>query len=216
MESQQQVNQSSGQVVPASPQPLPPAGIPSVTGGLEVGVDNAMTVQFELKHVYDKMKVVRAFVFDVDGVLTDNSLLVTEAGEFLRTMHVRDGQALKWAVAAGYPIGIITGGASEGVKKRFTQQLGITEYYSGIQDKAVAFQSFMQRTGIQSTEICYMGDDLPDLPPLRKSALACCPSDAVPEVMAACDYISPLPGGAGCVRDVLEKVMKLQGKWPKY
>ncbi|MFN0037497.1 MAG: KdsC family phosphatase [Saprospiraceae bacterium] len=216
MESKQQVTQGAGAVAPATPQPLPPAGIPSVTGGLTVGVENELTVKFELEHVFDKMKAVRAFVFDVDGVLTNNDLLVTEAGEYLRTMNVRDGQALRWAVDAGYPIGIITGGTSEGVKKRFVQHLGISEYYSGVKDKAVAFQSFMQRTGIQSTEICYMGDDLPDLPPLRKSALACCPADAVPEVVAACDYISPLPGGAGCVRDVLEKVMKLQGKWPKY
>ncbi len=216
MESQQQVNQGVGQIVPTTPNPLPPSGIPSVTGGMVVGAENELTVKFELANVFEKMKAVRAFVFDVDGVLTDNGLLVTETGEFLRTMNVRDGQALKWAVAAGYPIGIITGGTSEGVKKRFTQQLGISEYYSGIKDKAVAFQSFMQRTGIQSTEICYMGDDLPDLPPMRKSALACCPFDAVQEVMAASDYISPLRGGAGCVRDVLEKVMKLQGKWPRY
>jgi len=216
MESQQQVNQAVGQSVPNSPQSLPPSGIPSVTGGLVVGLDNESTIKFELAHVFDKMKVVKAFVFDVDGIFTDNGLLITEAGEFLRTMNVRDGQALKWAVEAGYTIGVITGGTSEGVKKRFTQQLGISEYYSGIKDKAVAFQSFMQRTGFQSTEICYMGDDLPDLPPLRKSALACCPSDAVHEVIAACDYISPYRGGSGCVRDVLEKVMKLQGKWPKY
>ena len=216
MESKQQINQGAGQVVPATPHPLPPAGIPSVTGGVAIGQDNALTVQFELEHVYDKMKIVRALVFDVDGVLTNNNLLVTEAGEYLRTMNIRDGQALQWAVEAGYIIGIITGGKSEGVKKRFTQHLGILEYYSGIKDKTIAFQSFMQRTGIQSTEICYMGDDLPDLPPLRKCALACCPADAVPEVMAECDYISPLSGGEGCVRDVLEKVMKLQGKWPKY
>jgi len=216
MESQQQVNQGLGQIVPNAPQPLPPAGIPSVTGGVVVGVDNEMTVQFELQHLFDKMKVVRAFVFDVDGVFTNNDLLVTEAGEFLRTMNVRDGQALKWAVEAGYPIGIITGGTSEGVKRRFTHQLGISEYYSGVKDKIVAFQSFMQRTGVQSTEICYMGDDLPDIPPMRKSAMACCPADAVPEVVAVSDYISHLPGGAGCVRDVIEKVMKIQGKWPQY
>ncbi|MDO8366607.1 MAG: HAD-IIIA family hydrolase [Saprospiraceae bacterium] len=216
MESQQQVNQGVGQIVSTEPHALPPAGIPSVTGGLVVGLENEMTIQFELQHVYDKMKAVRAFVFDVDGVFTNNDLLVTEAGEFLRTMNVRDGQAIKWAVAAGYSIGIITGGASEGVKKRFTHQLGISEYYSGIQDKLVAFQSFMQRSGIQSTEICYMGDDLPDIPPMRKSALACCPADAVPEVMATCDYISTQRGGEGCVRDVIEKVLKLQGKWPTY
>lgn len=214
MASEQQITPESAD--PASPLTLPPSGLPSVTGGLEPGLDNEFTVQFELAHVFDKMKVVKAFVFDVDGVLTNNDLLVTEAGEFLRSMNVRDGQALKWAIEAGYSIGIITGGASEGVKKRLSQQLGIAEYYSGVKDKAVAFSSFMQRTGIKSTEICYMGDDLPDLAPMRKSALACCPSDAVPEVKATADYISGLPGGAGCVRDVLEKVMKLQGKWPKY
>ena len=216
MESQQQVNQGLGQMLPNSPQPMPPSGIPSVTGGMLVGEDNERTIKFELEHVFDKMKAVKAFVFDVDGVFTDNGLLITEAGEFLRNMNVRDGQAIKWAVEAGYPIGIITGGTSEGVKKRFTLQLGITEYYSGVKDKAVAFQSFMQRTGILSTEICYMGDDLPDIPPMRKSALACCPADAVHEVRAVSDYISPLPGGAGCVRDVLEKVLKIQGKWPRY
>lgn len=216
MESQQQVNQNPAPRDPASPQPLPPVGIPSVTGGQQVGLENEQSIQFELEHVFDKMKAVRAFVFDVDGVFTNNGLLITEAGEFLRTMSVRDGQAVKWAVKAGYPIAIITGGASEGVKKRFTQQLGITEYYSGIEDKATAFLSFMQRTGIKSTEICYMGDDLPDLAPLRKSALACCPADAVHEVKAVCDYISPLRGGEGCVRDILEKVMKIQQKWPQY
>ncbi len=216
MEIKQQISQFGGQIVPTEPQALPPSGIASVTGGMVLGVDNDQTINFELVHVFDKMKVVRAFVFDVDGIFTDNGLLITEAGEFLRTMNVRDGQAIKWAIEAGFPIGIITGGTSEGVKKRFTQQLGISEYYAGVKDKGAAFQSFMQRTGIFSTEICYMGDDLPDLPPLRKSALACCPLDAVHEVLAACDYISPFRGGAGCVRDVIEKVMKLQGKWPKY
>ena len=152
----------------------------------------------------------------MDGVFTNNQLIVTENGEFLRSMHVRDGQALKWAVKAGYVLGIITGGSSEGVKQRFTKQLGVQEYYAGIHDKALAFQSFLQRTGLNSTEICYVGDDLPDLPPLRKSALACCPADAVPEVKAVADYISPWTGGNGCVRDIVEKVMKIQGKWPKY
>lgn len=216
MESRQQVKAEFGDLVPNTPQSLPPSGIPSVTGGVTVGHDNESTIKFELANVFDKMKAVRAFVFDIDGVFTNNEILVTESGEFLRTMHVRDGQAIKWAVEAGYSIGIITGGTSEGVKKRFTLQLGVTEYYSGVKDKAIAFLSFMQRTGFQSTEICYMGDDLPDLPPMRKSALACCPADAIHEIKAAADYISPLGGGEGCVRDVIEKVMKLQGKWPKY
>ncbi len=169
----------------------------------------------ELVHLFDKMRAVKAFVLDVDGVLTDNMMMVTEAGELLRTVNVRDGQVIKWAIRAGYQIAIITGGRSEGVKKRFTE-LGVAEYYSGIQEKWPAFQSFLQRSDLLVSEICYMGDDLPDLPVLRKVALACCPADAVPEVLEVCDYVSPLGGGAGCVRDVLEKVMKLQGNWPEY
>lgn len=169
----------------------------------------------ELVHLFDKMRAVKAFVLDVDGVLTDNRMLVTETGELLRTVNVRDGQVIKWAIHAGYALGIITGGRSAGAKKRFTD-LGVQEYYSGIEDKWAAFQSFLQRSDLLVSEVCYMGDDLPDLPVLRKVALACCPADAVPEVLEVCDYISPWPGGAGCVRDVLERVLKLQGKWPEY
>jgi 3-deoxy-D-manno-octulosonate 8-phosphate phosphatase (KDO 8-P phosphatase) len=169
----------------------------------------------ELVHLFDKMKAVRAFIFDIDGVLTDNSVQVTEAGDYLRTMHVRDGQAIKWAIKAGYEVAIITGGRSEGAKKRLTE-LGIEEYYSGVGDKIPAFQSFIQRRNLNPLEICYMGDDLPDLPVLRKVMLAACPFDAVPEIIDACDYISPFAGGRGCVRDLLEKVMKLQDKWPVF
>lgn len=172
-------------------------------------------VEVELVHVFDKMKAVKAFIFDIDGVLTNNEVLVTEAGELLRTMHVRDGQAIRWSVLADYPVCIITGGRSEGAKKRLTE-LGIEEYYSNVKDKSVAFQAFLQRKGLSPLEICYMGDDLPDLPVLRKVGLSTCPADAVPEVKAVSDYISPLPGGSGCVRDIIEKVMKLQGKWPQY
>lgn len=169
----------------------------------------------ELVHLFDKMKAVRAFVFDVDGVLTNNTIMVTEAGELLRTMNVRDGLAIKLAIRAGFPVGIITGGRSEGTKKRLTD-LGVDEYYSGISDKWPAFQSFVQRKGISPAEICYMGDDLPDLAVMRKVMLSVCPADAIPELLSSCDYVSPLVGGAGCVRDILEKVIKIQGKWPEY
>jgi 3-deoxy-D-manno-octulosonate 8-phosphate phosphatase (KDO 8-P phosphatase) len=169
----------------------------------------------ELLHIFDKMKSVKAFIFDIDGVLTNNSVLVTETGDLLRTMNIRDGQALKWARQAGYPICIITGGRSEGSKKRLAG-LGIEEYYSNITDKLVAFQSFLQRSGVLPTEICYMGDDLPDLPVLRRVSLSCCPADAVSEIKSACDFISDFDGGAGCVRDIIERVMKLQATWPVY
>ena len=184
---------------------MPPAGsnLPEGAGALE------------LVNLFDKMKSVRGFVFDVDGVFTDNTIQVTEVGELLRTMNVRDGQVVKWAIRAGLPVAIITGGRSEGTRKRFID-LGVTEYYSNIQEKGEAFTAFLQRTGLSAMNICYMGDDLPDLPVLRKVGLACAPADAVPEVLAVVDYVSPLAGGHGCVRDVVEKVLKLQEKWPKY
>jgi 3-deoxy-D-manno-octulosonate 8-phosphate phosphatase (KDO 8-P phosphatase) len=187
---------------------------------LKTGQESAITpvpkpVELELVHLFDKLRTVKGFVFDVDGVLTNNTLLATEAGELLRTMSIRDGQAIKWAIEAGYHVGIITGGRSEGVKKRLTA-LGIEEYYSGAQEKWTPFKSFLERTNTLVSEICYMGDDLPDLPVLRKVVLSSCPNDAVTEVLDICDYVSPVPGGRGCVRDIIEKVMKLQEKWPEY
>ena len=194
MESQQQIDH--GADLPAQP----------VSGG---------PVKVELVHLFDKIKAVKAFVFDVDGVLTNNDLLVTESGELLRTMNIRDGQAIKWAIRAGYQVGVITGGTSEGVKKRLVN-LGVEEYYSGAQNKWEPFQSFLERTDMLVSEICYMGDDLPDLPILRKVVLSCCPADATKEAIEICDYVSAVPGGRGCVRDIIEKVMKLQDKWPEY
>jgi len=167
----------------------------------------------ELMHVFDLMKATRAFVFDVDGVLTNNDVLVTEAGEFLRTMNVRDGQAIKWATEKKYPVCIITGGRSEGVVKRL-KALGVEQIYSGRHDKLPVFEQFIREFGLSPIEVCYMGDDLPDLPVLRKVGLPSCPNDAVPEVMNSVRYVSPLDGGKGCVRDIIEKVMKLRGDWP--
>jgi 3-deoxy-D-manno-octulosonate 8-phosphate phosphatase (KDO 8-P phosphatase) len=169
----------------------------------------------ELVHLFDKMKTIRAFVFDVDGVLTDNTVHVTEAGENLRTMHVRDGQAMKWATERGYPICIITGGRSEGVVKRLSM-LGVQQVYTGQHDKLPVYQQFLTQYRLSPIEICYMGDDLPDLPVMRKVGLPACPTDAVPEVINAAEYVSPYRGGAGCVRDIVEKVLKLRGDWPVY
>lgn len=171
--------------------------------------------QIELLHVFDLMRATRAFVFDVDGVFTNNDVLVTEAGEFLRTMNVRDGQAVKWATEKGYPVCIITGGRSGGVVKRF-QVLGVQQVYTGRHDKLPVFEQFMREYKLSPIEMCYMGDDLPDLPVLRKTGLPACPYDAVPEVQKEARYVSPYKGGQGCVRDIIEKVMKLRGDWPKY
>lgn len=206
MASEQQIGQ---------PNDLPEVGINAVVGFIPPDLSSIPPVEIELVHLFDKLRAVKGFVFDVDGVFTNNTIQVTETGELLRTMNVRDGQTVKWAIEAGYTIGVITGGRSEGTKKRLTD-LGITEYYSGIKEKLPAFHSFLERSGLLSSEVCYMGDDLPDLPVMRRVIVSACPADAVPEVIEISDYISPLPGGAGCVRDIIEKVMKIQGKWPEY
>ncbi|MBL7775195.1 MAG: HAD-IIIA family hydrolase [Saprospiraceae bacterium] len=166
----------------------------------------------ELVHLFDKLQAVRAFILDVDGVLTDNTVHVTESGEQLRRMNIRDGLGLKIALKNGFPVCIITGGRSQGVIKRLSG-LGIEHIYSGIEDKWPVFQQFLQTHNLKAPEICYMGDDLPDLQILQKVGLSTCPADAVPEIRQIVDYISPLSGGSGCVRDIVEKVLKGQGKF---
>ena len=166
----------------------------------------------ELVHLFDQFRAVRAFVLDVDGVMTDNSVHVTESGEQLRRMSIRDGLGLKVALHNGFPVCIITGGRSQGVVKRLAG-LGVEHIYSGVEDKWPVLLQFMQVQGLKPNDICYMGDDLPDLSVLRKVGLSACPANAVPEVLNTVDYVSPLAGGEGCVRDVVEKTLKAQGKW---
>lgn len=169
-------------------------------------------VTVELVHLFDKLMAVRAFILDVDGVLTDNTVHVTESGEQLRSMNIRDGMGLKIALRNGFPVCIITGGRSQGVIKRLAG-LGIEHIYSGIEEKWPVFLQFLEANRLKAQDICYMGDDLPDIHILHKVGLSTCPADAVPEVRQIVDYISPVPGGAGCVRDIVEKVLKAQGKF---
>ena len=157
-------------------------------------------------------KQVKAFVFDVDGIFTNNEVIVTEEGTLLRKMHIRDGYAIKAAVRAGYPIAIITGGKSEGVKKRFAD-LGVKDIYLGKTDKIDAFDEFVHLYDLDPNEILYMGDDLPDYPVMRRVGCPVCPADAAQELFPIAVYVSPYAGGHGCVRDVVQQVMALQGKW---
>ncbi len=166
----------------------------------------------ELVHLFDKMQAVRAFVLDVDGVLTDNYVHLTESGEQLRRMNIRDGLGIRVALQNGFSFCVITGGRSQGVIKRLSW-LGIEHIYSGVSEKWPVFAQFLDTFQLRAAEVCYIGDDLPDLEILRKVGLAACPADAVPEVRAIADYVSPFAGGSGCVRDVIEKVLKTQGKW---
>ena len=155
---------------------------------------------------------VKAFIFDVDGVLTDGKLHISEKGELLRQMNVKDGYALKHALNRGYEICIISGGNNPAVKTRL-QGLGITNVYLGIHDKIVSLKEFSEVYNIPFENMCYMGDDIPDLPVLEVVGLATCPQNAVPEVKAVSNYISHRNGGDACVRDVIEQVLKVHNNW---
>lgn len=163
-------------------------------------------------NILEQFKDIETFIFDVDGVLTESDLLITESGELLRRMSVRDGYALKCAIKAGYRICIITGGRSVGVTMRL-KKLGINDVFSGAEDKVPVYQNYVELHNLDESKILYMGDDLPDYPVMRRVGLPTCPTDAEPDIIGIARYISPLRGGCGCVRDVIEKVMRLQGKW---
>ncbi len=158
------------------------------------------------------LKDIDTFIFDVDGVFTDGSLLITTKGELLRKMSVKDGYALKTALKKGYRICIITGGTNEGVRDRL-RGLGITDIYLGAHHKEEPLDEFLDIYEIDPKNVLYMGDDMPDIPPMKRVALPCCPQNAVPEVKEVSKYISHKVGGDGCVRDVIEQVMKVRGDW---
>ena len=158
------------------------------------------------------LKNIKAFVFDVDGVFTDGSVYLLPEGNMCRVMNVLDGYAVVKAIKNGYKIGVITGGNDDMVKHRI-HYLGITDYYAKSHNKLSDFEDFKAKYHLKDKEILTMGDDLPDLSILRVSGISSCPKNAVPEVKAISDYISPIEGGKGAVRDVIEQVMKVQGKW---
>ncbi|WP_442265915.1 KdsC family phosphatase [Tenacibaculum sp. ZS6-P6] len=155
---------------------------------------------------------VNTFIFDVDGVLTNGIVTVFPNGELVRQMNIKDGYALKAAVKAGYRVCIISGGKNEGVRTRL-EGLGITDIYLGAHKKIDQYNELVEKYNLQSENVLYMGDDIPDLPVMEKVGIPCCPSDAVRELQAISVYISDKKGGEGCVRDVIEQIMRLQEKW---
>jgi 3-deoxy-D-manno-octulosonate 8-phosphate phosphatase (KDO 8-P phosphatase) len=158
------------------------------------------------------LKDISTFVFDVDGVLTDGTVLISTEGELLRSMSVKDGYAIKTAVDKGYTVCIISGGSNEGVRKRLAG-LGVQHIYLGTSKKETPFTTFLIENKIDSKNVLYMGDDIPDIPPMLKVAIAACPQNAVQEVKAVCNYVSHKTGADGCVRDVIEQVLKVKGHW---
>lgn len=162
---------------------------------------------------YDLRKI-KALLFDVDGVLSANVIPMTAEGEPMRTVNIKDGYSIHLAAKQGMLLGIITGGKSEAVRKRFLS-LGIplADIYIGSSVKIHDYKDFRERHGLTDEEILYVGDDIPDVEVLRTCGLPCCPKDAVPEVKAVSRYISHAEGGYGCGRDVVEQVLKAQGLW---
>ena len=158
------------------------------------------------------MNDISTLIFDVDGVLTDSSVFVTNEGEILRTMNIRDGYAMKAAVESGYNVCIISGGSNEGVRVRL-RNLGITVIHLGTQNKVETFKEYTDVYTINPEHVLYMGDDIPDYHVMKLVGLAACPQDASPEIKAISKYISHKNGGKGAARDVIEQVMKTQGKW---
>ncbi|AYA38898.1 3-deoxy-D-manno-octulosonate 8-phosphate phosphatase [Hymenobacter oligotrophus] len=151
---------------------------------------------------------VEAFVFDVDGVLTDGTLLALSTGEQVRSFHIRDGFAIRHALRQGYRVVIISGRQEEGVRKRL-ESLDVTEIYLGVDDKLKVFGA----CGLEPGRVAYMGDDVPDLEVMRRCHIAACPADAAADVIEISQYIAKLPGGHGAARELIENVMKAQGKW---
>ena len=159
-----------------------------------------------------KLKDVKAFAFDVDGVLSSDMIPMNANGEPLRTVNIKDGYALQYAVKMGYHVAIITGGNTEAIRIRYSS-LGIKDIYMKSSYKIGDFDDFAQKHNLSKDDILYMGDDIPDIEVLRECGIPCCPNDAVDDVKQFCCYVSPKNGGAGCGRDVIEIVLKAQGKW---
>jgi len=167
-----------------------------------------------MENYLSKLNKIKCFVFDVDGVLTDGKVLALESGEQARNFLVKDGYGIERALQSGYTIAVISGGSQIGVKKRL-EFLNIKHIHIGVKNKIEVFNKLCKDNKIQPEEVLYVGDDLPDVDVMQLAGLPCCPLDATQEIKNISLYISDKKGGEGCVRDVIEKVMKVQGMWMK-
>ena len=159
-----------------------------------------------------KLTQIKAFVLDVDGVLTNGGLILYPDGKFLRQMNAKDGYAIKLAIHHGYKIAIITGGREENIKTRL-KNLGVHEVFLGANNKLPILKDFITTYELKSEQIVYMGDDIPDLESLEHVGVSCCPNDASYDVKKICDYVSQKKGGEGCVRDIIEQTLKVNNQW---
>lgn len=157
---------------------------------------------------------IKAFAFDVDGIMTDGGILADLEGQLFRTFDAKDGFGVRMARMQGYPVGVITGGKSASIRARF-KGCGVPpeDVYLGSRVKIEDFRDFCNRHGLRPEEVIFFGDDVPDIEPMQAAGIGICPSDAVDDVKAVADIVSTRPGGRGCVREYIEKTLKLQGRW---
>lgn len=163
-------------------------------------------------NILERFASITTFVFDMDGVLTDGTIWVFPGNDYIRRMDIKDGYALQLAVKKGYRVAVITGSYSLPVQERLSA-LGITDFFQRVQHKKEELLSYMAKHKLKKEEVLYMGDDIPDYEVMKAAGIACCPADAVTEIRSIAHYISPKPGGSGCTRDVIEKVLRINGHW---
>ncbi len=174
--------------------------------------DETSTMNPQKMNILQQFKPIKTFIFDVDGVLATGLLLILEDGQMARQMNIRDGYALQLAIKKGYRVVIISGGTSEAVKGRLNR-LGVTDVFLKIENKKEKLLEYVAAHDLKWEEIIFMGDDIPDYVAMQMVGLPCCPVDAAAEIKQISKYISPIKGGEGCGRDVIEKVLKLNGHW---
>jgi 3-deoxy-D-manno-octulosonate 8-phosphate phosphatase (KDO 8-P phosphatase) len=160
----------------------------------------------------EKLKHIKALLLDVDGVLTNGILLLTESGEQLRQFNIKDGYALQLAVKRGLKLAALSGARSKGVEYRL-KGLGIEDVFLGLDSKIEVYNKYLLENNLSPEQVLFVGDDMPDLQVMKLAGLAVCPADAIEEIKAISHYISPKNGGEGCVRDIIEKVLKIQNLW---
>jgi 3-deoxy-D-manno-octulosonate 8-phosphate phosphatase (KDO 8-P phosphatase) len=163
---------------------------------------------------FKKLEPIRIFLFDVDGVLTDGRFILDNNGVESKNFSIRDGLGLKWLASFGYEVGLVTGRSSEVVRIR-AEELGLAPVFQGVTDKLGRVGSYLADRGLDLDQVAFAGDDLVDMPVMRRCGFRMAPSDAVPEIRALADYVSPLKGGLGAARDMVDQVLKGLGLWPE-
>lgn len=162
-----------------------------------------------INYELDKIKTI---IFDVDGVLSRQTITLSHEGEPLRTVNIKDGYAIQLAQKMGLRIAILTGGKTEAIRIRYAG-LGVEDIYMGCAVKITTYHAFLEKYGLKNEEVIYVGDDIPDYEVMRTCGCPCCPADACPDIKEISTYVSQCNGGDGCGRDIVEQVLRAQGKW---